>query len=431
MSILFRMMEGQQINQYYLEKLLGVGGFGGVFQASEVVRDRVLKQLAIKIIPDSSDAKLDELLAAVNLDHPQIIRSYGAGECKLLNTEMLYLAMELAEGTLQDRLKKGQFTTEELQKIITQIASALVYLHQNRGVHRDLKPANILSIKESWKITDFGIAKQLNNKTSTQTSNPIGTISYMPPEAFDGKISPAWDIWSLGIILVEMLTGKIPYEFNTETELLILIHNGNLKIPPLPQEFETLVLGCLERDRSKRWTAEQVLNMMVETKIAPFTNSNNADFYYKRGVERYKLGDKQCAIEDYNKAISLNHNYANAYNNRGVVRYELGDKKRAIEDYSQAISLAPNYSTAYYNRGIIRYDLADLKGAIEDYNQAISLNHNNANAYYNRGIIRDKLGDKQGAIEDYNQAISLNPNEANAYYNRGIVRKSLDISIIR
>ncbi|MEB3190353.1 MAG: serine/threonine-protein kinase, partial [Snowella sp.] len=228
-ALLFGMMQGQKIGQYHLETLLGAGGFGGVFQASEVVRDQVLRQLAIKIIPGNSPQQLGELIAAANLEHEHLIRSYAAGECTILNTEMLYLAMELAESSLDRRFEQGNFQSSEIRQILTEVVSALAYLHGQKQVHRDLKPANILRAKNRWKLSDFGLVKRLDSRSYAQTSNPIGTIAYMPPEAFEGNISAAWDMWSLGIMLVQMVTNRLPYQFNEPTQLVKKTTGGALK----------------------------------------------------------------------------------------------------------------------------------------------------------------------------------------------------------
>ncbi|MEB3193095.1 MAG: bifunctional serine/threonine-protein kinase/formylglycine-generating enzyme family protein [Snowella sp.] len=261
-ALLFGMMQGQQIGQYHLETLLGAGGFGGVFRASEVVRDQVLRQLAIKIIPGNSPQQLEELIAAANLEHEHLIRSYSAGECTILNTEMLYLAMELAESSLDRRFEQGNFQSSEIRQILTEVVSALAYLHGQKQVHRDLKPANILRAKNRWKLSDFGLVKRLDSRSYAQTSNPIGTIAYMPPEAFEGNISAAWDMWSLGIMLVQMVTNRLPYQFNEPTQLLKRVMNCELNLPSLPDEFKPIILGCLQKDRQRRWTANQVLSAL-------------------------------------------------------------------------------------------------------------------------------------------------------------------------
>ncbi|TRT99537.1 MAG: serine/threonine protein kinase, partial [Microcystis aeruginosa Ma_AC_P_19900807_S300] len=133
---------------------------------------------------------------------------------------------------------------------------------QNK-VHRDLKPGNILKVNQQYKLADFGLIRTLNNKSHTQTVHNSGTIIYMPPEAFRGDISSAWDLWSLGIMLIEMTTNQLPYKFNNDiNQLMAKVMNCELQIPSLPKEFKQIIEGCLQKDRKQRWTAQQVLNAL-------------------------------------------------------------------------------------------------------------------------------------------------------------------------
>jgi formylglycine-generating enzyme required for sulfatase activity len=261
-AMLYGMMAGQQVGQYHLESLLGAGGFGGVFRANEVVRDRVLRQVAVKVIPGNDEQQLEELLAAATLEHDQLIRCYTAGECRLLNIDALYLAMELAEGSLDSRLQPGPLESKEVRQVISEVAEGLAYLHSKKQVHRDLKPANVLRVKERWKLSDFGLVRRLGSESYAQTANPIGTIAYMPPEAFTGEISSAWDMWSLGIMVVQMVSQNLPYRFSEPTQLLKRVMDAELELPSLPEAFKPIVNGCLQVDRRKRWTAEQVLRAL-------------------------------------------------------------------------------------------------------------------------------------------------------------------------
>lgn len=258
----YRLLEGQKIGQYHLENLLGVGGFGAVFRAGEVVRDRVLRQVALKLMPHNDERQLGELIAAVNLEHENLIRSYSAGECTILDTDTLYLAMELADGSLEQRLFRGSFSPDELRQFLLEMLAALHYLHERNQVHRDVKPANILRVKERWKLSDFGLIRGLGEREHDRTANPVGTIAYMPPEAFDGNISPAWDLWSLGILLVLMTAKKLPYRFDEPAQLLKRVMNGDLELPSLPEEFRPIVSGCLQVERQKRWTVRQALSAL-------------------------------------------------------------------------------------------------------------------------------------------------------------------------
>jgi formylglycine-generating enzyme required for sulfatase activity len=260
---MMKMLEGQQINSYRLNKFIGAGGFGGVFHASEIVRNTSVQEVAIKVIPESSDDKLIELQNARKLEHSNLIKAYSVGQFRFLNKEMLYLVMELAQGSLENHIQKGGLSSGEIKNITAQVAQGLNYLHSQNKVHRDLKPGNILMVNQQYKLADFGLIRTLNNKSHTQAVHNSGTIIYMPPEAFKGDISPAWDLWSLGIMLIEMTTNQLPYKFNNDIhQLMAKVMNCELQIPSLPKEFKPIIEGCLQKDRKQRWTAQQVLNAL-------------------------------------------------------------------------------------------------------------------------------------------------------------------------
>ncbi len=260
---MMKMMVGQQIGSYRLNKFLGAGSFGGVFHASEMVRNTSVQEVAVKVIPESSDDKLIELQAARKLEHSNLIKAYSVGEFSFMNTEMLYLVMELAQGSLENHIQKGGLSSNEIKNITAQVAKGLSYLHSQNKVHRDLKPGNILKVNQLYKLADFGLIRTLNNKSHTQTVHNSGTIIYMPPEAFKGDISSAWDMWSLGIMLIEMTTNQFPYKFNNDiNQLMARVMNCDLQIPSLPREFKPIIEGCLQKDRRQRWTAQQVSNAL-------------------------------------------------------------------------------------------------------------------------------------------------------------------------
>lgn len=335
-QMFYKMLEGEWIeNKYYLKKMLGAGGFGAVFCADEVLRDRVLREVAVKVIPPLPDAKkqeqqLNELIAAVNLNCPYLLRCFSAGEFDFAKNQFLYLVMELAEFSLEQRLEQGSLSVAQVQPMLKQIVSGLDYLHREKQeIHRDLKPGNVLwvSMRNSWVISDFGLVRKLGTESYTQTVNPIGTVAYMPPEAFDGKISTAWDIWSLGILIVATLNdGSIPYQFSGETQLFKQVINGKLKLPALPSELEEIVLGCLQQDWRKRWSTQQVLAVLknqdsVTKAIASLKRQLESTDQEKRivalqkavnyGEEGFKLvteakvWDRKTLAQSYNTSIKL------------------------------------------------------------------------------------------------------------------------------
>jgi formylglycine-generating enzyme required for sulfatase activity len=308
---LWRLLEGQVIkDQFYLQALLGAGTYGGVFRTDEVVRDTCLRSLATKLIslqnPDQVGVQLQELQIALSLDHPNLIRCYGAGEVTLAGNAFLYLLMELAEGTLQDCLEQGPVPSEALKQIIRDVAAGLAHLHQSQQSHLDIKPGNILKVGDQWKIGDYGLVRTLNpTRTSTVTRNALGTPLYMPPESYDGILSPAWDVWSLGIMAVNLLTGQYPIRYRTENELGEKIKAGkfdNLQWDALPSPWRLIIQGCLQVNRGDRWAAEHILGTLnpSATKIElPRESQSTLEQREKKEliIKRYKAYRAQYKAE--------------------------------------------------------------------------------------------------------------------------------------
>ena len=279
-DLLWRMLADENIDaKYYLQKLLGSGSYGGVFLADEVVGDHLIRQVAVKLITPDADQEnptkqLQELIAAVNLEHPNLVRCFVPGQCTIKRSDFLYLVMELAQGTLQEHIDKTKtLPVAEVEEIVKAIASALVYLHGERNprVHRDLKPGNILRVGSCWKLSDFGLLRSMNSQKSERTNSQNGTHGYSPPESYEGVVAVSWDIWSLGVMIAEMLTGEFPFTGNTNQQLMAQV----MKEPPsidwskIPEPLAEIVKGCLEKDRNKRPTAVKVLDTVTRKISTP------------------------------------------------------------------------------------------------------------------------------------------------------------------
>src|SRR5574344_1268845 len=210
-------VKGQKINdRYEILKNIGEGGMANVYLAQDAILDRFV---AIKVLRGdlANDEKFvrrfqREALSASSLSHPNIVEIYDVGE----DDGNYYIVMEYINGKdLKQVLKKrGNLTIHEVVDIMLQITSAMATAHDSLIIHRDLKPQNIL-IKEDGgiKITDFGIAMALNSTQLTQTNSVMGSVHYLPPEQANGKSAPVKsDIYSLGILMYELLTGKLPFK---------------------------------------------------------------------------------------------------------------------------------------------------------------------------------------------------------------------------
>ena len=266
--------ERQKVDgKYHLQRLLGNGAFGGVFLAQEMIGGQVIGEVAVKLIlPLSADqaAQLGELIAMRNLNHPHVVRGLAAGECLLNNIKLLYLVMDVASGTLDQRLNAGSVSTAEVKEIVRSIAEGLQFLHGKNMVHRDLKPGNVLCIGGKWQLADFGLIRAFGADSAAYTQTVAGTPYFMPPESFQGEVSPAWDVWSLGVLIVVALTRQYPFTGASHHE----VANAILMQPPriassLPAPFDAIVQGCLVKDRRARTTASQVLAKLSGSAVAP------------------------------------------------------------------------------------------------------------------------------------------------------------------
>ena len=193
---------GTQLGPYKIEALLGQGGMGQVYRATDT---RLERPVAIKICKRAFlDRFRQESRSIAAISHPNV--------CTLHDVGPNYLVMELVEGeTMAARLKRGRLTLAQTLRFGAQIAAALAVAHARNIVHRDLKPANIMMTKTGVKVLDFGLARSPGDPFLTEPGHVIGTPAYMAPERAEGKeADERADIYALGLILVEMATGRLP-----------------------------------------------------------------------------------------------------------------------------------------------------------------------------------------------------------------------------
>jgi predicted Ser/Thr protein kinase len=255
---------------YEIERELGRGGMGVVYLARDTDADRLVALKVIRTGGGTGDelARFRAEVAAVKrLQHPNIVRVYGAGE----HEGKPFLALEyVAGGNLGERLKNGgRLDTHKAAELIATVARAVHAAHRADVVHRDLKPDNVLLTPEDTpKVSDFGTAKRLDVAVRlTMTGTVLGTPSYMAPEQASGRageIRPATDVWALGVILYEMLTGKRPFDAEGPVETMMRVVNTEpppprTLRPDLPPDLENVVLKCLNKDPHHRYGSAEAL----------------------------------------------------------------------------------------------------------------------------------------------------------------------------
>ena len=265
---------GETIGHYKISEPIGTGGMGEVYLATDIVAGRkaALKLLPIRFTGDAERLKRfhQEAHAVVGLNHPNILTVYEIGEDHSIH----YIASELIEGeTLRQRLAREHLQVSEAVDVAIQVASALAAAHQAGIVHRDIKPENIMVRPDGYvKVLDFGIAKLAEQEVpvtiprdealllvETNLGSVLGTVRYMSPEqACGAQVDKSTDIWSLGVVLYEMVTGHVPFTGDTPKEVMSAILE---RVPPPltryiahpPAELQQIISKTLRKDRKKRY----------------------------------------------------------------------------------------------------------------------------------------------------------------------------------
>ena len=259
-----------KLTRYTIKKELGCGGMSRVFLAYD---KKLKRSVALKILlpslaenPKITKRFIKEARIAAQLQQSNIINIYDVGKQK----EFFYIAMEYLKSSLKDRIKKGTSTVkpEEALNIIKEIAKALSYAHNSGFIHRDIKPDNIMFRDDGAVVlVDFGIVKAINSETQlTRTGMSVGTPKYMSPEQIRGKkIDGRADIYSLGIVFYEVLTGKVPYADGDV--IAIAKKHVDDPVPSLPRrlkEFQPLIDKMLDKNPKERVKNAEGLVRLIE-----------------------------------------------------------------------------------------------------------------------------------------------------------------------
>jgi len=342
----------RQVGQYKIEKLLGAGGMGEVYLATDKMGRKVaLKLLAARLIADQQHVArfLQEARAVLALNHPNIVTVYDIGEAD----GTYYIASELIEGkTLGDFLETGELELDAVLEISIQVTTALAAAHDKGIVHRDVKPENVMIRGDGYvKVLDFGIAKLTQDfDTPVSTNAPtrpkietaegiiIGTASYMSPEQARGlKVDTRADIWSCGVMLYEMLAGQTPFTGGSAAEVVARILER--EPPPLaryvrnaPPELQRIISKTLTKDRDQRY--QTIKDMLLDLKAL----KQEMEFAAKlerlslplEGAGSYRTGGAAVESGDASKSIAAESISTRPVSSAEYIFTEIKQHKRSV-----------------------------------------------------------------------------------------------------
>ncbi len=355
----------------------------------------------------------------------------------------------------------GKLSIEESLDFAIQFCTGMEYAYQKLGViHRDIKPGNVMAQKDprfrfgySFKITDFGLVKVLGDEFQdefVEISTGMGTLPFMPPEqfperiqekfSFKGQVTTRSDIYSFGITLYLLLTGKLPFSDLNEIFNKLPERPKHLN-PKIPERLDLLIIKCLEKNPDKRYADFAEL----KEKLVEIYNDLTGERYVvvgekekltdidwgNKGVALKELGKLPEAIECYDKALVINPRSDLAWGNKGVALGILGRYQDAIRCFDKALEINPDL--VWDSKGLALYNLGKLPEAIECYDKALVINPRSDLAWGNKGVALRTLGRYQEAIECYDKALMINPRfdmawnyKGDALYNLGKLPEAIE-----
>src|SRR5512136_179515 len=299
---------GLYFDRYHILESLGEGGMASVYKAYDT---RLERDVAVKIIRIDMfiPAVLDKVMkrfereakSLAKLSHPNIVSIIDYGE----HAGVPYLVMiYLPGGNLKDRLTGQPLPWQESFRLILPIARALQFSHQQGIIHRDVKPSNILmSLSGEPMLSDFGIARVLESEGTTSltgTGVGIGTPEYMAPEQWVGRTSPQSDLYSLGVVLYEMITGRKPYSADTPAALLLKQANDPLPrprnlVPDLPDRVEKIILKALSKKPEERYSGMEEFIYSLENLLSVHAKLKQAELSTETPISEGPLPPVQSA----------------------------------------------------------------------------------------------------------------------------------------
>ena len=332
-------IKGQKIDgRYQIIRTIGEGGMANVYLAYDTILER---EVAVKVLRGdlANDEKFvkrfqREAKAASSLNHPNIVEMYDVGE----DDGNYFIVMEYVNGkTLKSLIKKrGALSLSETIDIMLQLTSGIAVAHDSYIIHRDLKPQNVMILEDGRvKITDFGIAVALNSVELTQTNSVMGSVHYLPPEQANGSgATVKSDIYSLGILMYELLTGKLPFKGDNAVEIAIKQMKEKLpsivaQNPNIPQSVENVVLKACAKNPDNRYDSVREMHDDLKTVLSESRKDEKKLVYkYPDTEDEEEEIDKKAIVKEEKKKEEVEDN-----------KEEKKKGKKEVSKYKLVVSL--------------------------------------------------------------------------------------------
>ncbi|QLE56928.1 serine/threonine-protein kinase [Nostoc sp. TCL26-01] len=478
------MLGNTLVGRYQIISHLGGGGFGETFVACDTHLPGLPKCVVKKLQPPANDSRTLEIARRLFDTEAQVL--YKLGRCDRIpqllayfeeNAEF-YLVQEFISGhDLSQELTPGKtFTQDEVSILLQEILAILEFVHQQNVIHRDVNPRNLLRRQDGNLILiDFGAVKQITTQLITPTSENkstvvIGTPGYIPGEQAQGNPKFSSDIYAVGIIAIQALTGLSTHQLEYDDDTNEIIWHNHAAVSP---EFAKLIdkMVCYDfRERYQSATAAlQALKAITEP--APDTlaiiptlppgkisfpqikkgillkfllaillisatgvtsifivnsiNTNNATELTKQGNILFELQRYPDALAIYQKAVTIRPDYAQGWHGKAKTLGELKQYQKALIAYDKTIQLQPNYVEAWSGRGFTLQSLQRYAEAIASFDKALKLNNNYPEVWNARAVAFSNLKQYDQALKSYEKALEFQPDAYEIWYSKGLVLQNL------
>ncbi|MBR8839434.1 MAG: tetratricopeptide repeat protein [Stigonema ocellatum SAG 48.90 = DSM 106950] len=474
------MLGNKLVGRYQIIRDLGGGGFGETFVACDTHLPGVPQCVVKKLKLQATDPVTLQTARRLFDTEAQVLYKLGTHDRipQLLayfeENEEFYLVQEFIEGyDLSQEITPGKpLSQDEVISLLREILEILEFVHQQKVIHRDVNPRNILRHKQDGKLVliDFGAVKQITTQVVTPTTKTkftvaIGTPGYIPSEQAQGDPKFSSDIYAVGIIGIQALTGLSPDQLEKDPETNEIIWQRDSTVS---EDFAKILdkMVCYDfrqrypsaavalqalKDLNQQYCNTIALNIPLSkgnfgkiTKpkkgflikfligmtligigvaasiyITHTINSANATELYKQANTLYELQRYQDALTSYEQAVEIRPDYAQAWNGQAKTLSELKKYQEALTAYDKAIQIQPNYLEAWSGRGFVLNKLQRYQEAIASFEKTLQLENKSPEVWNAKGEAWSSLNQYDKAIKSYDKALELKPDYYEAWYNKG------------